>query len=862
MKKNILKNSLIFLAIAGLSLFASCSNETQETPVYYMVSYSTRYDTAPEPVKVAAGTVLSKDNLPALTYTGATFTGWYIGDTRIQPGAYAVNGNVVLTAHWSGADCQVTYTHSSNISGLTYTKIYENGTVIQLPSTPYGTKTGLQFMGWQSNSVFYLENQSVTITSDTVFTAVYEETGSHTVSYYNVVDGVLLEGTEFSDITTLTGSDNPSTFTESQAVFISDVKKTGYTFGGWYTSRNCLDGEKATTFWNAGTVFANVNLYAKWTMNSYNVTFNGNGGTLIDASDEQSAYNGVKYNETITMPSCKYRYGDGTAFTFTGWTTNTENFTDEYEAGQTLTLSELAPFAEDLNITLYAHWKDTQPPAAPSGFDVRVVASKTVKASWTTTTDTDLAYTRLSYYYIQDGKKSPLQFKDFTNTGYTEYKLDGLTDFVIYYFTITSYDVAGNANNYDASCIKQAVPRSVTKYEPDFTITQLSASQIKVEWASPSETEYPNIQKISLYLNDCEVTDPPALTGSRCFTDNSFTVTVEPETFYDITLKIDESEDALGSTNESAIQKSNYLTEPANTVELVSDTVSLKKWWKYSDELGFNFDTATIPSDSRYSLYAKCYELDKDGNVSSSVLPTTAKLSDEVHSTDPSARNLYIRSNLEPDKSYKVEILLSVTKTNSATNVTKTSYSYTTPLILEKCTTEAVSNSQVDAGYIYYGNGSYYPELQNNSVLPVAIVAVADEYNLPKTLMALKDWSDGTTCLVTSLAEAQNLTESITSGGLIWSVPEKTDIENVFSPANKEKVFGALNAVITKFPEDAGLFTESSIDEDGSITGRYITGTIAEDSRLYAFDIAEDECGNAVPVSTSGSFRLRPFVKF
>ncbi|MGH7174954.1 MAG: InlB B-repeat-containing protein, partial [Minisyncoccia bacterium] len=63
---------------------------------------------------------------------------------------------------------------------------------------------------------------------------------------------------------------------------------TGYTFTGWNTAAN----GSGTAYTNSQsiTIYAGVTLYAQWTINSYTVTFNANGGTG-SMSNETEPYN-------------------------------------------------------------------------------------------------------------------------------------------------------------------------------------------------------------------------------------------------------------------------------------------------------------------------------------------------------------------------------------------------------------------------------------------------------------------------------------------------------------------------------------------------------------------------------------------
>jgi uncharacterized repeat protein (TIGR02543 family) len=105
--------------------------------------------------------------------------------------------------------------------------------------------------------------------------------------------------------------------------------KTGYTFGGWYS-----DAGLTSAFNFSTAITANTTLYAKWTINTYTVSFNSNGGTSVGSQT-------VNYNTTATSPTAPTKTG----YTFWGWYS---------DAGLTATFSFSS--AITANITLYAKW--------------------------------------------------------------------------------------------------------------------------------------------------------------------------------------------------------------------------------------------------------------------------------------------------------------------------------------------------------------------------------------------------------------------------------------------------------------------------------------------------------------------------
>ncbi len=122
--------------------------------------------------------------------------------------------------------------------------------------------------------------------------------------------------------------------------------KTGYTFAGWNTA---ADGTGTT--YTVGNTFpmgaANVTLYAKWTINSYTVTYDGNGNTGGTAPVDGSSHN---YNTTVTVLG---NTGSlvRTGYTFVGWNTAANGSGTDYAASGSATFTMGAA-----NVTLYAKW--------------------------------------------------------------------------------------------------------------------------------------------------------------------------------------------------------------------------------------------------------------------------------------------------------------------------------------------------------------------------------------------------------------------------------------------------------------------------------------------------------------------------
>lgn len=109
--------------------------------------------------------------------------------------------------------------------------------------------------------------------------------------------------------------------------------KTGYTFDGWYLGDEKYDFSAA--------VEQNIALTAKWTLNTYTVTFDPNGGNELAEADKTKA---VKIGEAYGELPTPTRKG----YNFAGWYT-------EAEEGTVVTADTTVSAMTDH--TRYAHWE-------------------------------------------------------------------------------------------------------------------------------------------------------------------------------------------------------------------------------------------------------------------------------------------------------------------------------------------------------------------------------------------------------------------------------------------------------------------------------------------------------------------------
>ena len=220
-------------------------------------------------------------SLHAPSRTGYIFKGWYMGENRVLAIPVGTTGNVVVSAKWE----PITYTIDFDTNGglptlssIDYTIESDSFTLQEI------TKVGYTFDGWYNG-----ETKVTEITTGTYgnMTLVAKWTADLYTISYDLADGV-------------NNPENPTSYTiESGLITLKDPTKEGYTFAGWF------NGEQLITTIDSNTL-ENISLTAKWTVNSYKLTFD------VDGNLTEKTF---KYGESITAIENPTKVGH----TFVGW---------------------------------------------------------------------------------------------------------------------------------------------------------------------------------------------------------------------------------------------------------------------------------------------------------------------------------------------------------------------------------------------------------------------------------------------------------------------------------------------------------------------------------------------------------------
>jgi uncharacterized repeat protein (TIGR02543 family) len=265
------------------------------------------------------------------------------GSTYSNLAAITLTSGTTLYAQWTPNTYVVTYNYDSATAGSsTVSASFTTGGLALVLPTP--TKTGYTFAGWYSDSALTssigLGGTNYSPTGSTLSLNAYAKWIA--VNYTFTYDGNSADSgavpTETSKQITQTATIKANT---------GSLIRAGYTFSGWNTESNgtganYLSGSQFTV----GS--SNVVLYAKWSANTYTVTYNVNSGI----GNAQRSSNNVTSDSYTTDGSAIALPGVGSlersGYTFGGWNTSAAGTgTNRLESDSYTTVSD---------VTFYVKW--------------------------------------------------------------------------------------------------------------------------------------------------------------------------------------------------------------------------------------------------------------------------------------------------------------------------------------------------------------------------------------------------------------------------------------------------------------------------------------------------------------------------
>ena len=282
--------------------------------VFYdsLVIFDTRGAAEIEPLKVESGDTIS---LPSPERLGYTFGGWYLDEALESSASFLIlsNEDRTLYAKWD----PIPYTINFNVNGGSNVDSITDFFDEELDILS-SERAGYNFAGWfEDDETFLIPFTSPTMTLDKTLFAKWIPI-EYSVTY-------ALDGGE-------NNASNVFTYTiEDDLVNFLAPSKEGYTFVGWFED-SAFAGEPLNAI--NPTRLANIELFAKFNINAYTLTFDTRGGNSIERLEQD-------FETAVATPAEPTREGH----TFVGW------FADA-EATTPYTFTTMPTG----NITVYANW--------------------------------------------------------------------------------------------------------------------------------------------------------------------------------------------------------------------------------------------------------------------------------------------------------------------------------------------------------------------------------------------------------------------------------------------------------------------------------------------------------------------------
>jgi len=299
------------------------------TPISYTITYNTKF----EIIGNSSYTIEDAVNLPVLSHTGYIFDGWYDNEqysgepvTQIAENS---TGNKLFYAKWIENTYSVIF-NSNDGTNTTQSQVLMYDEEKALAKNTF-ERTGYTFSGWAKES----NGEKVYDDGESIKNLTAVQDGKvHLYAVWAPISYTITYNTIFESV-------GNGSYTVEDAVNLLALSHKGYTFDGWYDNEQYI-GEPVAQI--AANSTGDKSFYAKWSENTYTISFNQNGGNG-EMAPQEYAYTEEKALSTNELTR--------TGYTFLGWATeaNGGKVYNDSQVVQSLT------YLPNENINLYAIWQ-------------------------------------------------------------------------------------------------------------------------------------------------------------------------------------------------------------------------------------------------------------------------------------------------------------------------------------------------------------------------------------------------------------------------------------------------------------------------------------------------------------------------
>ena len=440
--KKIVKFLCVAFVISGILSCDTSSSDAAQPNNVCAVAYQSEHGTAPAPITVNFGSLLTNQQLPELTAPGYTFDGWYDGNFRVASYGYIVHKNVMLTARWNKIPVKYTVTYKTDYGTQPNSFNILEDSYFSYSQLPELSASGYIFEGWYDGDKKVLAND-YKVTKNVTLTAKWKksETSNDNKNPSDKTDADKAS----TDKTDADKTNNDKIKTEeSKKFYVNYYNAMGTAPSSFYAEENTvLTSAQLPVLSNSNNIFdgwydgdtkavageykvtKSVQLKAKWRAKPY-VSYYTNYGT--PPSSFYAEENTVLTSEQL--PELEY---DG--YIFEGWYDgDTKAVAGEYKVTKNVRLT--AKWIQNSSITVQI----------PENTDISLTAQKNGSGSaWTLTAESGFT----NYSWRVDGKVQSetsniliLNVSDWTR-GYYEVSVEAQKDSE-YYSARANITVGGN----------------------------------------------------------------------------------------------------------------------------------------------------------------------------------------------------------------------------------------------------------------------------------------------------------------------------------------------------------------------------------------------------------------------------------
>jgi len=284
--------------------------------------------------------------------TGHSFVGWFTaasGGTQITSGTTLTNAsNHSIYAHYIANDYTITYNQNGGNGASPLRLVVTYGDKYRLPVTN-PTKEGYTFAGWYTATTSGTE---ITINTDMQNASHHEIYAHWTANSYTVTY-------DTNGGSGVNPASNTVTYGTKYKLPVTNPTRAGYTFAGWFTSRD--GGTKVTTNTTMSNA-SNHSIYAHWTPNTVTLTLNNQSATNAGTNKVYYAYNLAKFysNSNLSTEITKITVPSRTGYKFEGYYSEVNGGGVQYINASGTFINNLHTLLNDT--ILYAKWKKNPNP--------------------------------------------------------------------------------------------------------------------------------------------------------------------------------------------------------------------------------------------------------------------------------------------------------------------------------------------------------------------------------------------------------------------------------------------------------------------------------------------------------------------